>query len=531
MFRTLAIAAALLALAKPAHATEAGLDVGHAVENGAVQDVFDQVDATGARWVRINMRLDAWNAPDDATPHGPDGLTWFQAYDRVIDTYLARGIQVYALINDESVSSDLDHSSPEWIALYVQNAVKIVDHFKNRVRVYEIINEPNDYAGGTSARFAPATFAEILQDTYLAVKHDAGHIDDRCWQVQLVSGPILSLDGNDGASYLDQTYDAGRNQLAWDYTHQVTGSYPLDGIGYHVYVAQGSDSTLDDVGANTTANLDALWSVIAAREGSDTGKQIWLSEYGWRADLVGDDGQAQRLAAGFDAMAQSGHVATAMYFNYQDFPGNEWGVYDASGQRRPSADTLAQIADANAPDRAARLVSVVAPPLAPGQTGTIDVTLVNRGGTTWSDGVRLGAAPGCPEAATDNAIAWTPADSDGYANGIEDARIYLAQDVPPGGSVTVHVPVTAPAQAGTYTFAARMVEDGVGWFGPTVTAQVVVAAAGAGGPDSGMGGGSGSGSGSGSGAGGGCAAGGDHVGLWGFAAALGIVCRRRRRRV
>src|SRR5688572_7696913 len=138
--------------------------------------------------------LDDWTAPDDDTPRGPDQLTWFQAYDRIVDDYLARGIQIYALINDEAIYSTLPHGSDEWIAEYVQNAVKIVDHFKNRIRVYEIINEPNDWAGGTTARFTPRAYAKILQDTYFAVKHDAGHIDDRCWQVKLVSGPLFSFD-------------------------------------------------------------------------------------------------------------------------------------------------------------------------------------------------------------------------------------------------------------------------------------------------------------------------------------------------
>ena len=62
--------------------------------------------------------------------------------------------------NDEAIYSNQVHGSDEWIAEYVQNAVKIVDHFKNRIRVYEIINEPNDWAGGTSARFTPRAYAK-----------------------------------------------------------------------------------------------------------------------------------------------------------------------------------------------------------------------------------------------------------------------------------------------------------------------------------------------------------------------------------
>jgi len=177
MRRRLAIVAAL-SWPLPALATEAGLDVGRIVDGAVVHDNNAVVDSTGTPWIRLNLRLDDWTAPDDDTRRGPDQLTWFEAYDRIVDDYLARGIQVYALINDEALNSAQPHGSDAWIADYVQNAVKIVDHFKNRVRVFEIINEPNNWDNGVSARFAPREFAKVLQDTYLAVKHDAGHDGD-----------------------------------------------------------------------------------------------------------------------------------------------------------------------------------------------------------------------------------------------------------------------------------------------------------------------------------------------------------------
>jgi len=164
----LCVLLALVAMPAVAGATEPGLDIGHIVDHGVVHDDMATVDSTGTAWVRINFRLDTSDAPDAA---------FFAAYDRVIDDYIARGISVYGLVNDEAVSSTLDHTSDAWIALYVQNALAIVDHFKDRVRVYEIINEPNDWAGGTSERFPAATFAKMLRDTYAAVK--TAHAGDR----------------------------------------------------------------------------------------------------------------------------------------------------------------------------------------------------------------------------------------------------------------------------------------------------------------------------------------------------------------
>lgn len=100
------------------------------------------------------------------------------------------------------------------------------------------------------------------------------------------------------------------------------------------------------------------------------------------------------------------------------------------------------------------------------------VRLENRGGAAWTDGFRLGAATGCPDAAAANEIAWEPAA--GYANGLGDARVSLPQPVAPDGVVEIRVSVRAPSEPGTYTFAARMVHEGVAWFGATATIPVEV---------------------------------------------------------
>jgi hypothetical protein len=472
MVKNLLVIALALASAREARATEAGIDAGWVVADGDVVDRLPAIDSLGVRWVRINFRLDAWSAPDDTTPRGSEGLTWFAAYDRVIDSFIARGYQVYGLINDEAVASTHPHGSDAWIADYVANATAIVGHFKDRIRHYEIINEPNDWAGGSSSRFSPREFAKILQDTYLEVKHHASHIDDRCWQVNLVSGALFSFDDNSSAQYLSDVYAIGKSELAWDWTHEATGSYPLDGVGYHMYVAQGSDSPVDSVRSAMQANLDEMRNVVVGYEG--IAKPFYVSEWGFRADAVGEQGQADRMAEGFGAMADHGDVALGLYFALQDFPDNPWGVYDESMNRRPVADRLAQVGESLRPPDAAAIVDVSAATMAPGEVGDVAVTLENRGTVTWTDEFRLGAATGCPDAAAMNTVAWEP--SNGYANSIGDARVFLAQPVAPGETVTVHVPVRAPSEPGSYVFAARMVHENVAWFGATTQIAIDVRA-------------------------------------------------------
>jgi hypothetical protein len=236
-----------------------------------------------------------------------------------------------------------------------------------------------------------------------------------------------------------------------------------------MYVAQGLDSATSDVQTSMQDNLGELWNVIVA---NDVPKPLWISEYGWRANLVGPDEQAARMNAGFDAMDAFGHIALAVYFTFQDWPDNEWGVFDSAGTRRPSADMLKALADAHRPEHGAVVMNVQVPILAPGELGEAVVTLTNRGSATWTKGWRLGAAAGCPDAATYNQLAWEPVA--GYASDVLDARVFLDGEVAPGESVDVRVPIRAPGTAGSYRFAARMVEEGVMWFGPTAVATVEV---------------------------------------------------------
>lgn len=324
------------ALARPARALEVGLDGGSLVWNGDVlEERIDAVASTGVRWVRVNFRLDAWASVDDPG--------WLAAYDAIVDAFRARGIAVYGLINDEAVAPEAyggELASDAFVWAYVAAAVRIVDHFKDRVRVWELFNEPNDWAGGTSARLPAEWMAVLLQETYLAVKRD--HAGDPCWEgLTLVSGPLFAFDGTTAAEYLDEVYWYGRFTKAWDYTREVTGSFPLDAVGYHLYVHQG-DATPLDVYARTLDWLAAIDAVVAAHEGAP--RPIWVSELGWRADVVGELAQAERMEHALYAMNDHGGVAGGIYFQLQDFAGETWGVYDEAGGRRVIGDRLAAAA-------------------------------------------------------------------------------------------------------------------------------------------------------------------------------------------
>jgi hypothetical protein len=317
-----------------------GLDVGRPIDPYS-GDVVAQIDpvaiaASGAGWVRVNFVLGPWSSPEDTTPHGALGLSWEETYRQIVDGFVGQGLQVYGLVGAELVASPDPVGSDAWLDAYTYNVVAAVDRFKDDVRVYETYNEPNNWVAPNTPALAPDRYALLLQDVYLAVKHDAGHDADPAWQVTLISGPLFSHDLDTAATYLDDTMWYGHDVWAWDWTSQYAGSTPFDGIGYHLYVAQGSTSAYD-IAPKLDENLSAVQGVLDAWE-PGSGKQIWVSEMGWSSDAVGEDGQADALDAAYDTLRGDPRLALVTWFTYADFPGGPWGLKSDPATTKPAWD-------------------------------------------------------------------------------------------------------------------------------------------------------------------------------------------------
>lgn len=311
-----------------------GLNPGQPLDDiGGIHLEGERVHETGTGWVRVNFRLGPYESAED-----PD---WQAAYDEILEDYLARGLRVYGLIGGESVYSDGALGTDEWMDDYVVAFVKIVDLFKDRVRVFESFNEPNNWDETMQPQLAPDRFARLLERVYLETKFNAGHADDPAWQVTLVSGPLFSFDGQDASGYLDETYTAGRFAGAWDYSCSVTGRFPLDGIGYHVYVREDPDATEAEVRDALAANLAGALAVADAHEAAGCPgdpKTAWISEVGWNADYATEAIQARNIGPLFEAYGADPRVAVFFWFTLQDFPDGPYGLYRLDGTARPVLD-------------------------------------------------------------------------------------------------------------------------------------------------------------------------------------------------
>ncbi len=290
---------------------------------------------TGAAWVRVNFILGPWSGPGDTTPHGSGNLTWFATYDKIINGYVEQGVQVYGLIGAEAVripSTVEDQrafvQTAGYAELYVNNWVTILEHFRDRVRVVECFNEPNNWAGGTSAIFPPDAFARLLARLYLATKVGSGHSTDSSWtSLTLVTGPLFTHNSDNGASFWQETINAGRANHSWDQIKSMYGMYPYDGIGIHYYIREGSETPAQTV-AGIKASANAMGTVTRALEGSHT-KRFYCSEFGFRDDYTGSrEATVAKMQACYDFFRNDSRYAQAHWFSLKDFPGTYYGLYE-----------------------------------------------------------------------------------------------------------------------------------------------------------------------------------------------------------
>ncbi len=351
------------------------------------------VRQAGADWVRINFRLGA--CYHDWTSTGCNGRTALQAYDAVVGAAERQGLNVLGLISNESWRGDqaewLQNSAENELgngdnaylrAFSLGAAVPLVRYFEGRIGAWEVWNEPNAYTahdgaggyhGGTF--IYPSNLAWLLRHVY----EDTRRAGIR--SARFVSGGLLSHDGaplalvsaaalvvprmrselsalweaavrrgapmpealppgieltldQSGAAYLRATYRYGRSLAGWERIKARYGSYPLDGIGQHLYVAQGGAADA----AAIAAYLQLVRDAYVAFEGPETAKQTFVTEFGWQTRTLAPKVQASNLQLACDTFAATGYVAQAYWYAVQDIPeaASFYGLAGADGSLKPA---------------------------------------------------------------------------------------------------------------------------------------------------------------------------------------------------
>jgi len=364
MFRHQAIGSLFLAasLLAARAAGPYGTDVGWTVDHSSAQIYFtstvaNQLSQGEVGWVRVEASLVGSHTNWDATMLG--------YYDTVVNNARNAGLQVLMLIdasawpgsqtnwcaNNSENNSGANGDNP-YVEVYATNAVvPLVQHFHDRVKVFELWNEPNSwtsspsngvYTGGTFVY--PSNFGWLLTRSWEAV-HQTYHYND----VTLFTGGVFGLSAYGtsysaaGGQYLDDTYSTGTNLVkggSFAHTKSNYGVYPLDGIGQHIYITQGGT-----VSSNTFRQYeDWVHSALTKYEGTNSPKKTFITEFGWdvtnssNANGVSAALQDTNLVTAFSAIQATPYVQMAIWFDWKDDPaGSLWyGVLNSAGAAKVS---------------------------------------------------------------------------------------------------------------------------------------------------------------------------------------------------
>jgi len=352
------LVAANCALAAGPH----GVDVGWTVDHSSGQIYFTSASASQlvqgeTGWVRVEMALVKGHTNWDATMFG--------YYDTVVNNAQNAGLQVLMLIDSGSWPGgqtdwcannyENNHGSNgdnPYIEGYATNAVvPIVLHYHDRVKVFELWNEPNCWTSNpsngvyTGATYVyPSNFGWLLTRSWEAV-----HITHQITDVTLFSGGLFGLNSYGasysaaGGQYLDDTYSTGTNVTkggSFAHTKSNYAAYPLDGVGQHIYITIGGVVAL-----NTFRQYeDWVHQALIKYEGTSSPKKTFITEFGWQttnssnANGVSAAVQDTNLVTAFSTIYATPYVQTAIWFQWADNPaGAMWyGVVDSSGNPKQS---------------------------------------------------------------------------------------------------------------------------------------------------------------------------------------------------
>jgi len=316
-----------------------GADNGWAVDHssGAIyltSTVAKEMSAGETGWIRIEMFLVSGHSTWDSTVLG--------YYDTAVNNARNAGLQVLLLIdggswpggqtvwtNNNAENIPGGNGDNPYVGGFATNAVwPIVQHFQDRVKVYEIWNEPNCwnanpalgvYTGCTY--IYPSNFGWLLARSWEAV-----HITHQINDVTLFFGGVfghniggVSSYANAGAQYIDDTYSTGTNVhkgQSFNYIKTNYNAYPLDGVGEHLYLSQGGL-----VSSNTFRQYeDWVHSACTKYEGVNTPKKTFITEFGWTTSSVSEGEQDTNLITSFTAIEATPYVQMAIWFQWADNP-------------------------------------------------------------------------------------------------------------------------------------------------------------------------------------------------------------------
>jgi hypothetical protein len=191
----------------------------------------------------------------------------------------------------------------------------LASQYGEQLAAIEIWNEPDqanqDYLAGPDK---PQHYAELLRAAYPAIKRADSNI-------VVLAGSLVGSNGG----FMRALYAQG-----------VKGYY--DAVSVHFY--------------NLVLGSVRRFHEVQVENGDRT--PLWLDEFGWSScwparkieqeqGCVSKSVQAQNITSSFRELARAPYLAALLTYGFQDHSGEEFGVLNAQGKRKPSFYALAGV--------------------------------------------------------------------------------------------------------------------------------------------------------------------------------------------
>jgi hypothetical protein len=304
----------MLSLATFAATGNADDDVGVNIEfyRGAHEQA-ETIAAAGIRWVRVDL---AWSAAEPEPGRYDFGL-----WDRILDAFEPFGIRILFILDygNDLYEGGFPPSTESGRAAFASFAGAAARHFRGRA-VWEIWNEPNlpQYWAG-----APDPAA------YVALARAAAAEIRRADPTAPILGPSLGGDSFD-LEYLDATFALGLLDM-------------VDAVSVHPYGASHPEAALEfyDEVRRRMAHYAPGRSV-----------PLVVTEWGYRVEGLGADGQADFLLRALEVNRRAG-IPLTIWYNWREpiTPWHSFGLLDVRGQPKPAYLALARLGAATASRR------------------------------------------------------------------------------------------------------------------------------------------------------------------------------------
>ncbi|MCZ4559705.1 cellulase family glycosylhydrolase [Rhodococcus sp. IEGM 1401] len=229
--------------------------------------------------------------------------------DRVIDAVVAHGMCVHGIIAYTprwarvAAAVNDSHSRPANPATFAAFAKTVVQRYQSRIEIWEVWNEPN-----IVTFFKPApdvtAYSALIKATYTAIK-----------QVQADStvlaggmAPAEDTNGNiAGTTFLSKMYAQGSNKY-------------FDAFNVHPYTWPYLPNDPSTASWNTAMKMWSMRDTMIT--GGDSGKQIWITEFGaptgTNPNSVSEQTQADSIGIVLDAVLGNDWLGPAYVYSLRD---------------------------------------------------------------------------------------------------------------------------------------------------------------------------------------------------------------------